>query len=70
MKSNVTDALTAAGWTASSVGLGIGTWFTQNWLAALSGLGIVITIYFQYRRDRRQERRLKLQELPLDDDDD
>ncbi len=56
----VTDALAAAGYTTSSVGLGVGTWFSHNWLAILSGVGIALTILFQYRQDQRQKRRLEL----------
>ena len=62
MQIKVPDALTAAGYTTSSVGLGVGAWFAQNWLAALSALGICCTIYFQFRHHRRQERRLELLE--------
>ena len=66
MQIKIPDGLTAAGYSASSVGLGVGAWFAQNWLAALSAVGICCTIYFQYKRHRRQERRLELQER--DDD--
>ncbi len=60
MQSKLTDVLTAAGYTTSTFGLGVGTWFAHNWLAALSAAGILITIWFQYRQDRRQKRRLEL----------
>lgn len=65
MQSKVTDALTAAGYTTSSFGLGVGAWLANNWLAALSAAGICLTIFFQWRQDRRQERRL---EMMKDDD--
>ena len=62
MQIKLPDGLTAMGYTTSTFGLGVGTWFAHNWLAALSALGICCTIYFQFRHHRRQERRLELLE--------
>ena len=58
----VTDAIAAGGCVGGSVGIGVGIWMTHNWLAILSAVAIVLTVFFKYRQDKRQRRRLELLE--------
>lgn len=48
---------TAASYTASAVGLGIGGWLQANWLSVLSAIFIVLTFFVQLYYASREERR-------------
>ncbi len=56
----ITDIIEAAGYSTGVAGIGISTWFAHSWLMVLSGVGIVITIWFGYRNDQRQKEKLQI----------
>jgi hypothetical protein len=50
------EILPTASFTAGAAGMGIGAWAGNNWLSILSGVAVLVTIWMQIRRDRREAR--------------
>ena len=62
MQNRMTDTLASAGYAAGAAGVGIGGWMQTHWLQVLSGIGVLLTVYFQYAQHKREQRRLEILE--------
>jgi len=58
MQLKVAESLTVAGYSTGVLGVAA-NWLAVNWLMALSALSIVLTTYWQWKRHKRQERKMK-----------
>jgi hypothetical protein len=67
MSKNPTDSFLAL---VSYTGATVGTWFLNNALGIVVGIGgLAIQIYFNHRKDKREQRALELQEKALHEKD-